>query len=255
MKTRWIGIGAVVIALGVWVLWPAGGRDSIGTTRATKVEDPRSSAHRDGVRAGGVLPAEVDPANLPPPEVVAPGVDAETMRTLASEDAMDLEAELDKGHGQWLELAVAFRDPRPKLDGHGGFVCSRFLAESCALEVRLVIAADGTVLFASGRTDDASRTTCDAYAACMARHYAGRRFPHGGPEPLAVTLPRQTGKPRDPFFDDPVNLRGLITTLEDDLAAAREVAEFGTPSFQLRYRLQQAAVEAYGTLAQQLEAQ
>lgn len=245
---------AAALALGWWVVSSSShegdGRGASAVARTAVSGSSLAGANKGG---GGVLAAEVDDANVVAAEFVKPGHKMEDLRDKAESEALDLEKSLEDGRGEWLELAVQLGDPRPLMDLDGRFACKRLLEESCALDIRLVIDPGGDVLYASGSTAQESRGNCDAYAACMTQHYTQRSFPHGNDEPLAVLLSRHTGEPDDAFFEDPVQIRSMISILSEDLAAAEELPEFDTPQFQLRYRLQRLSVEALEQAATALE--
>ena len=200
-----------------------------------------------------MLPAEVDDANLVPAEFAKPGQNLKNLREKADSEAFDIEKLIEDGDGEWLDLAVQLKDPRPLMDVEGRFACERLLEESCSLDIRLVIDPEGDVLYASGYTGKESRADCDAYAACMTQSYIQRSFPHGQDGPLALLLSRQTGEPQDPFFEDPLKIRSMVSILSDDLAAAKDSPEFDTPGFQLRYRLQELGIEGLEQAASKLE--
>lgn len=245
---------AAALALGLfWAVSSSTSEDGEGPKRFASGAAVSRSSVGDAGRGGGVVPAEVDDANLGPAEFAKPGQKLKDLREKADREALDLEKLIEDGDGEWLDLAVQLKDPRPLMDVEGRFACKRLLEESCSLDVRLVIAPEGDVLYASGYTGEESRADCDAYAACMTQSYIQRSFPHGQETPLAVLLSRQTGEPHDPFFEDPQRIRSMVSVLSDDLAAAQDAPDFDTPGFQLRYRLQKLGVEGLEQVASQLE--
>ena len=256
MNKKVYAAAAVAAALALGLFWavPSSTSDKgEGAVHSASRGEGAGSSLADASRGGGVLSAEVDDANVVPAEFVKPGQKLKDLREKADSEALDIEKLIEDGDGEWLDLAVQLKDPRPLMDVEGRFACKRLLEEPCSLDVRLVIDPEGDVLYASGYTGAESRADCDAYAACMTQSYTQRSFPHGRGEPLAVKLSRQTGEPHDPFFEDPVKVRSMVSVLSDDLEAARDAPEFDTPGFQLRYRLQKLGVEGLEQVASKLE--